>query len=211
MRTSIALAAALSAALLAGCGSNPSVSKNQCLANDWQTLGYRDGVNGRRSTELLKHQDACLKHGVTPDRQQYTMGWQQGVREYCTPNNAFYIGETGAGHYNICPADQATAFLDAYQNGRDLYRARSAVVRIENQISKAEYRIEAIKTQIVASSTAQLDPELTADRRVTLLAETARLVDEKAKLERELPSLRFELQEKRRELDRVSAALAASY
>ena len=60
------------AIVLSGCGGGASVSQNQCAAGDWQTLGYRDGVRGYRSTELLAHQDACGKHGVIPDRHGYT-------------------------------------------------------------------------------------------------------------------------------------------
>ena len=59
MRTLITLISTL--ALLGGCASGGSVSENQCIASDWQTLGYRDGVAGYRSSRLLKHQDACVQ------------------------------------------------------------------------------------------------------------------------------------------------------
>ena len=69
---------------LAGCSSN-SVSESQCIAGDWQTIGYRDGANGNRSTQLLAHQDACVKHGVIPDRAE-----SSSASKSCAPSpNAF--------------------------------------------------------------------------------------------------------------------------
>src|SRR5258705_279322 len=107
---------------LAGCASD-SISESQCIAGDWQTVGYRDGVNGYRSTELLNHQNACVKHGVIPDRASYMVGWESGVREYCEANNGYDVGERGYTYNNVCPDDQREAFLAAYHNGRQLYLA----------------------------------------------------------------------------------------
>ena len=116
---------------LAGCSSN-SVSESQCLAGDWQTIGYRDGANGYRSTQLLNHQNACVKHGVIPDRASYMAGWEQGVREYCEANNGYDVGERGEGYDNVCPDDMRDAFLAAYHSGRELYLARSEVSDLES-------------------------------------------------------------------------------
>ena len=71
MRTHLIIIAAVLA--LAGCGGGASVSQNQCIASDWQTLGYRDGTNGVNSSQLLAHQDACVKHGIIPDREGYML------------------------------------------------------------------------------------------------------------------------------------------
>ena len=108
MRALISLLTAL--ALLGGCASGGSVSENQCIAGDWQTMGYRDGAAGYRSSRLLKHQDACVEHGIVPDRNGYMLGWEQGAREFCQPNNGFDLGARGAGHNNICPVDIREAF-----------------------------------------------------------------------------------------------------
>src|SRR5262245_58214307 len=98
---------------VAGCQSD-SISESQCIAGDWQTVGYRDGANGYRSTELLEQQNACVKHGVIPDRAAYMAGWEQGVAEYCEANNGYEVGERGAIYNNVCPDGQREAFLAAY-------------------------------------------------------------------------------------------------
>lgn len=44
-----------------------TLSKQQCLIGDWQTIGYNDGVAGYSSERLASHSKACAKAHVTPD------------------------------------------------------------------------------------------------------------------------------------------------
>jgi hypothetical protein len=194
--------------LLAGCAGRPSVSENQCAAGDWQTIGYRDGVNGSRSTALLEHQDACMKHGIAPDRTSYMTGWEQGAREYCAPNNGFHVGERGWSHNNICPADLQVGFLSAYREGQRLYQARVAVANLEWEIDQKTNRLEVIKSEIISAGAAQLNGELTVEERIALGSRVQRLLDEQARLKNELPDLEAELAIKSRELDQLDRTVA---
>ena len=200
-----AIAAAL---ILAGCGGNPTVSENQCIASDWQTLGLRDAVNGFRSTQLLEHQNACGKYGIIPNRDAYMAGWQEGVREFCQPHNAYSIGLSGRGHNNICPPDLQPIFLAAYHNGRELHAARADVYRLERLIESQRNRLETIKLELVASATNQLDPELTAAQRIQLLAQTDLLNSDRKRIKRELPQLLAALTVKEEYLRHVENSLA---
>lgn len=199
----------ISIIVLSGCGGGATVSENQCIASDWQTLGYRDGVNGLRSSQLLAHQDACGEHGIIPDRAGYMMGWNEGVREYCQPNNAFEIGERGGGHNNVCPDGMQTTFTTAYREGRKLYLARVEVTDLERSIAEMEQRLEQVKAELVSSATEQLNPMLTTAERVELLAHTQRLNDEKHRLQTDLPPLRNELAVKQVELDALRQSLVS--
>lgn len=200
----------LTGALLGGCAGRPSMSENQCAAGDWQTIGYRDGVNGQRSTRLLDHQDACMEHGVAPSRSEYMVGWEQGVREYCEPNNGFHVGERGWTYNNVCPADLRSGFLSAYQQGRTLYDARVAVAGLEREIDQKTNRLASVKSEIVSSVAGQLDGELTAEERIELASQMQRLVEEQERLKREIPDLEVELDMKSRELDRLNQTLAST-
>jgi len=195
--------------VLAGCGGGATVSQNQCIAADWQTLGYRDGVNGVRSSQLLKHQDACVEHGIIPDREGYMTGWNTGVREYCQPNNAFEIGELGGGHDNVCPNGMQTTFTTAYRQGRQLYLARVEISNLERTINAKEQRLEQIKADLVSSATEQLNPLLTPADRVELLAYTHRLTEERHRLRTELPPLEHELADRQIELDAMRQSLVS--
>ena len=193
---------------LAGCAGRPSMSENQCAVGDWQTVGYRDGVNGKRSTALLTHQDACMEHGIAPDRASYMLGWEEGARDYCQPNNGFYIGERGWSHNNICPQELRAGFLTAYQDGQRLYNARLAVSNLEWEIDQKTGRLEVIKSEIISAGAAQLNAELSIEERVELGARVQRLLDEQARLKQELPDLEAELAIKTRELDALNRTVA---
>ena len=193
---------------LTGCGGGASVSQNQCIASDWQTLGYRDGANGVRSTRLLAHQDACVEHGIIPDRAGYMLGWEQGIQEYCQPNNAFAEGSRGVRYDNVCPAAMQADFIAAYKDGRSLFKARADVNRLRSLIFQKEARLEQGKTELVASAAEQLNPQLSPQERIELLARTRRLHEEQADIRVELPQLASELEQKSAELDSLSQTLA---
>jgi hypothetical protein len=195
---------------VAGCSGNPSVTESQCIAGDWQTVGYRDGVNGLRSTQLLQHQDACVQHDVMPDRNTYMVGWKQGVSEYCKPHNAFATGERGQRYYNVCPAAMDHDFQAAYQNGRELYLARAAVANLERKIVERENRLEVVKAEIVSSAASQLDPTLTTTQRIELIAYTKRLADEKSRIQAEIPELEDALADRAQHLDALTQTVASA-
>lgn len=198
------------AGLLAGCGGGATVTENQCYAGDWQTLGYRDGANGQRSTSILAHQDACGEHGIVPDRDDYMLGWEQGVREYCQADNGFAVGERGRGYNNVCPEELRSGFLAAYNQGRSLYLARTAVNRIEREIYSNKTRLESVKSEIVASAAAQFSGTLLPEERLELISKTQRLYEEQQELEFELQELEQELIIKEQELHRLNQALAST-
>ncbi len=195
-------------AALAGCGS-ATVTESQCVAGDWQTLGYRDGSLGYRSTQLLKHQDACVKHGAIPDRDGYLLGWEDGVREYCEPNNGFSVGVRGGSYNNVCPDDLRHGFLDAYQQGRKLHRARVEVRQLETALIRATSRLETVKGEIIASAAAQLSGTLTPQERLDLITDTQRLNDERVALEVEIPELERKLSRRSYELEQLDRSLAS--
>lgn len=196
--------------LLVGCGAKPSVSQNQCAAGDWETIGYRDGVSGLRSSRLLDHQDACVEYGVTPSRSEYMVGWETGIREYCEPSNGYHAGERGWSHNNVCPSDMRGAFLAAYEEGWVLYRARTDVANLEREVDQKVARQSAVKSEIISATAAQLDGSLTTPQRVELATRVQRLYEEQQRLDREIPDLEAELVVKRRELDRLTSATASA-
>lgn len=199
----------ISMALLGACANRSTVSENQCAAGDWQTLGYRDGVNGYRSSRLLEHQDACVDHGVVPDRAEYRLGWEEGAREYCEPNNGFHVGERGWQHNNICPADLQAGFLTAYREGRSLYQARVSVANLEWELDQKTARLAEVKAQIVSTAASQLNGELTPTERIELAARVQRLLEEREQLRAEIPDVEAELAIKSRELDQLNRSLAS--
>ncbi|MCB1685858.1 MAG: DUF2799 domain-containing protein [Pseudomonadales bacterium] len=195
--------------LLSGCAGN-RVSEQVCSTRDWETLGHRDGANGLRSSTLLSHQEVCAEHGVVSDRSAYMAGWSEGNLDYCRAENGFAVGQEGYAYRNVCPSSLEADFLTQYRKGRELYVARTEVEDLEHRIDASEYRLSQVKSQILASASAQFDPTLTPQGRVDLLSDTQRLNDERMLIETALPGLRRDLDDKRRRLDLLSRTIAAN-
>lgn len=195
----------LVAGLAAGCTSR-SLTQHQCAAGDWETVGYRDGQSGRASSALLAHQDACGRHGVIPKREQYLLGWNTGIRSYCRADRGFALGEQGSSYNDVCPDELREDFRVAYEHGRDLYLARHEVHRLESALQRNRHRMDWIDVRVLELAAAQVDPKLTAEQRVDLFAQTKTLLDEKKRLERDIPEIEFQLDRAVAQLDRIPTA-----
>jgi len=193
---------------LCACAGKPTVSEFQCKAGDWETIGYRDGAAGIKSTQLLAHQEACGEFGIIPHRGSYLAGWNSGLKDYCTAENGFNLGQRGAGYNGVCPENLKEPFATAYEDGRQLYQARSEVNRLTRQLGSYENRLLQIKQEIVSVSTAQLEPDLTTEERLHLLADLDSLVEERSEIKAAIPVVEQDLQFAEQSLDRISQDLA---
>ena len=149
-----------------------------------------------------------MKQDIVPDRADYMLGWNEGVREYCQPNNGFSVGEHGWSHNNICPSDMRADFQHAWKEGRSLYQARADVANLERDLDRRSARLIEVKSQIVSVAAAQLNGDLTAAERIDLATRVQRLYEEKEHLKATIPDVEAELAFKARELDRLSQTLA---
>ena len=205
MQRLLAIAATALALTLPGCAT---LSESQCLASDWQTVGYRDGMSGIQSSQLLKHQNACVKHGIIPDRNAYLGGWEEGVAQYCQPNNGFNAGERGASYSNVCPENLKDSFYEAYQDGRRLFLAHSEINNLSRSISQKEYRLKQIKSQITSTETRLVDDATPAIQRRELLEITKDLAQEQGRLQAEIQDLTVDVAVKTERLQRLRQTLA---
>lgn len=195
------------AALSVGCASH-SLSEHQCTAGDWQTVGYNDGVNGVDQGALLRHQEACGRFEIVPNRTTYLAGWNEGIQSYCTADNGFAVGRAGQSFRRVCPGSLSASFQLAYDDGRAIFDAERRVAQIERSIDAAESRLIQIDEDVLDLAAAQINPDLTPDERVALFADIKHLQDERERLEFELPQLFADLDQARLALDAVERGLA---
>lgn len=206
LRTAIAIFVLV----LSACGSTPSVTENQCRAGDWQTIGYRDGAAGMSSTRLLAHQEACGVIHIVPNRSGYLAGWNNGLVEYCTAESGFHLGQRGGNFNTICNSLYPEPFSSAYKDGRTLYVARAEVNRLLRLINNHEGRLEHIKQEIVAIAAAQLQPGLSPEARINMLARVESLAEERGTIQAELPQLESALIIAELDLDQLRQSLASA-
>ncbi len=127
---------------LSGCST---LSKGECMEADWYDIGARDGASGKPRSRLDDHRESCKEYNVFPDREQYYMGREEGIKIYCTPENGFKMGSEGKYYAKVCPFDLEKAFLDSFNHGRKIYDVRKKIAdnnrsidRLENELSKKE-------------------------------------------------------------------------
>jgi hypothetical protein len=178
-------------ALLPGCAS---MNRDECLTVDWQTVGYEDGAAGRSGDRIAQHRKACAKHGVTPDLRAYQAGREQGLREYCLPQNGYRLGERGADYPGFCPADLAGNFEDAYRNGFELFQRRARVIDATNDIESMRAELMGAEDAMLAASAVVIDREADKATKAQALLDVKRLAERQGVLKAQI---------RRREEDRL--------
>lgn len=192
------------AAAMAGCSS---MSANECMATDWRTVGYEDGVAGYAGDRIARYRKSCGKHGIAPDLAEYQLGREQGLHEFCRPLNGFRIGARGNGYNGVCPADLDGEFSNAYQSGRQLYTLRSRVGSAAHEIDSMRAELESIDQDLVSVGAQILDPTTTHERRAQLLVDSKHMAERKGEIKARIPQLESDLVVYQRELDDYRATL----
>lgn len=106
----------LSIILLPACAS---LSKEECLRNDWDAIGFRDGSQGYPFARIHSHEEACSDYHIMPNISRYQNGRERGLFVYCTEEVGFREGEQGNTYQNVCSEQQEIAFMRGYFNGLD--------------------------------------------------------------------------------------------
>ena len=136
-------AALLAAGFLASC---QTMTKDECVAADWQVIGEQDGAEGYDPQDRFgRHVKACERANVIPDQTAWFEGYQRGLVRYCTPLKGLSSGQAGRAYANVCPAETEAGFLRGYRLGRADYDKRSEIRQSENNISRAEAEIDRVE------------------------------------------------------------------
>ena len=165
------------------------MSQNECLAVDWRTIGYEDGVAGYPGNHIAQHRKACAKHGVRADLSQYQTGREQGLQEYCQPANGYRLGVRGGSYGGVCPEEFETGFVSAFEAGRELYSLRARVSRAESQLSAKRRELERVQHGLVANSADVVSDESTREERADALVDAAELAERSGRLKEEIRQL----------------------
>ena len=83
-----------------------SLNEEACRSGDWATIGYNDGTRGRAESYITEHREACGEFGITPNTAVWLRARIEGLKQYCTQDNAYSVGRNGRELNNVCPANQ---------------------------------------------------------------------------------------------------------
>lgn len=118
-------------ALLAGCAT---LNESQCRSGNWHDIGLRDGAAGRSADFIIQHAKACNRHGIAPKASPWRKGRKAGLKHYCTPANAYEIGQKGRPLNPVCTAD-LDALQTANARGRSWHRISQEIRQVKSEIS----------------------------------------------------------------------------
>ena len=208
MRTATLLLAAGSL-LLSACSS--TMSKDECRAVDWRTIGYEDGVAGHSGERIGLHRKACAEYGVTPDLTAYRAGRAEGLREYCHPHNGYRAGVNGAVYYDSCPADLAPAFVAAYESGRELYVRQRRVTDAEAGIDYRRREILRLEDTTARQAFILVGETSTPEQRAQALLDAKQAAERIGRLKVEISELEKDKVRYQRELDVYRETVASTY
>jgi len=208
MKTSAPLLA-IGTLLLAACSA--TMTKDECRAVDWQTVGYEDGVAGYSGERIGQHRKACAEYGVAPDLDAYRAGRADGLREFCQPRNGYRAGVNGAVYHDSCPADLAPAFAEAYDSGRELYVRTRRVTDAESGIAHRRREILRLEDSVTRKAFVLVSETATPEERAQALLDTKQAAERIGRLKTEIAHLEQERARYQQELDAYRTTVASVY
>ena len=155
-----------------------SLTEEACRTGNWESIGYKDGANGRSESYINEHRDACDDFGIYPDTARWLRGRIEGLRQYCTVENAYSIGRRGDELNNVCPQTQVSDLRLANFYGIRYYEIRQEIEVLEDEITDI-WRI------LATDFTGELTPEQLS-LKISYLSRIIKLQRQIQRLEREL-------------------------
>lgn len=140
-------------AVLAGCSS---VSKIDCLAADWQQMGFNNGQNGiAPTTDSL--QESCSEPSAAVDIGAYNVGHEKGLALFCQVEKGFDVGMQGKEYSVACPAE----FKAEYDIGYKFYIATNNIRLIEKAIMTSNADVGKLQSGISRANSQLSSTDLT--------------------------------------------------
>ncbi|UTF60054.1 DUF2799 domain-containing protein [Gilvimarinus sp. DA14] len=190
---------AICSVITSGCAT---LDQTECETADWYLIGFEDGSRGYDSSRIRSHRQACSQAQITPQVDEYLEGLKRGYRDYCVANKGYQLGAQGGSYNNVCPADLAVEFAQAFQYGRDLYRINAAVGELEQRLQNNRSRMDELYAKSQDHEEQLLNTEGNTDNRRSHLnaikaneREMLQLEESSLYAERELAVLRNDQQQ----------------
>ncbi len=198
---------AVTFAVVSGLSGCATMDEDECRTADWRTIGYEDGVAGYAGDRIGEHREACAEHGVAPDLAAYLSGRDEGLREYCRPQNGFRVGSSGDGYSGSCPADLESEFMAAYDSGRHLHTLQSRVSNAHNQLDSKRRDLNKTEDDIVKNSALAIASDATAEERAAAIIDVKQLAERVGRLKSEIRQLERDCVVYERDLEDYRAGL----
>jgi len=175
---------------------------------DWQLIGQADASKGVHPSILDEYRSDCAEYAVIPSRQDYQLGYQQGLTQFCTRASGFFYGKKGSKYQGICPAALEVEFLDGYNPGYELFMISDVMMQLRASVSDAERDLRKTKKLIHAKEQLLISDKSTPADRKRLLGEIKAHHRDIFWLQQDVESSRFKLMRKQSDYDHKLRTLA---
>ena len=117
----------------------------------------------------------------SPDLNRYEQGRLRGLQTYCQPRNGYRIGNRNGRYNGVCPKPLEKAFLQAIEEGKQLYQFKQVVHKEESKLKDAYELLDQIEKKMADKENALIQEGIGSTRRKQLLNEIRQLEDEQQK------------------------------
>lgn len=171
-----------------------SISKEECLAADWYSLGVEDGSKGYPMSRIGVYRKDCAEVGVAPDADQYAQGRDRGLESYCTYERGYAEGKRGARNQAVCPPGNLEAeFTQGYNDGHYVYEVNQNIRKLERDLAAVNKEVDDIRRDMdngYRVDTAGNKHEIGKYERDAMYERLLALGKEEGRLEGEIATLR---------------------
>ncbi len=182
---------AISTLIFLGLSGCAAMNEKECTAANWHAIGFEDGVRGATPAAFSTHRKACAAHGITADFEGYKKGHDQGIVQFCRPQNGYNQGTRGYVYQGVCPDHLESAFVTAHLEGYTLFQKHAEMHRIGKELHAARERAKTIEHEILETTAHLAAPGIPAVERANLALEIKHLTEEKIDVERSIPELEY--------------------
>jgi len=117
--------------ILAACAT---LTESECQTDNWFEIGKSDGARGRSLDFIFEHAKACNEFGIAPKAEPWRAGRIEGLKTYCTPRNAYNVGQRGQKLSPVCSGDNLPRLEAANARGIGWHRINREIPDVECDI-----------------------------------------------------------------------------
>lgn len=165
------LLAVLALITVASCAT---LSENECQSGDWFEIGKEDGARGRALDFIVQHAKACNEFGIAPQADPWRAGRVEGLKTYCTPRNAYNIGQRGRKLAPVCTGDNLRRLQALNARGIRWHRITREIRDVERDISSVNSELSELAADDPSRGLLLSERNLLRLDIITLRAERAR-------------------------------------
>jgi len=149
-----------------------AMNELNCYVADWQALGFEEAEQGKVFSNTSRN---CSDFGVAVDERQFEIGYDLGIKNYCTKENGSAVGRVGHEYLDVCPRSLEVNFLKGYQPAFYEYQRKQLRKQLSKDVEVVTNQLANVQSEIDLL-TGDLDQTgLTRSERLNLINEIAAL------------------------------------